>query len=501
MRPSSNSWATFLRGTFMHSTSSSRRTAALRINDPKPPPKRRSRWIGAALIIATLAVSVSLLTSGTVSLGSKNVVATPTVAKGDVTVDFGTSVVTDDPAAIGVDESTYGMPSDIEDPTAQKLLKKLGVGYSRIALTLANPADPTSRVTCAAAGCNTSIDPSQWVKVMKKIGEVPVAGIPDTLSAADAASIVQRYAGSGSTGQPILYWVIGNEPEAIQENAATYDARFNALYDAMKNADPRIKIGGPATLGFDQPFLQQFLKDCGSRTDFVDFHFYPAHEDAAQLLAELPAMSQDLTELRAMIKAAVPGRASSIPIHVGEWNFSADPGTLAQYAFTGFASVLDADLLGRILTSGADSLAWGSKNGPMSLLYGDGAAAGNSGYKSDTPMPLYQAIGMFTGQGLFPRFGTAVVSATSVISGVDAFASSGPDEIVIVNTNTSAERVSVQANGSSQRSAQIWRLHQTGSVAGPPIRMGTLTSATGGFKLTLPANSVTTLVMTTPAGN
>jgi len=487
----------------MHSMSASRRTAALRLNEPKPPPRRRSRLIGAALIIGTLAIAVSLVTSGTVSLGSGAVSKTHVVPTGDVTVDFATAMVTDDRAAIGVDESTYGTPSDIEDPTAQKLLKKLGVGYARIALTLANPADSTSRVTCAAAGCNTSIDPSEWIKVMENAGEVPVAGIPDTLSTADVVAIVKRYAGSGSAGEPILDWVIGNEPEAINEDVATYDARFNTLYDAMKKAEPQIKIGGPATLGFDQPFLQQFLKDCGSRVDFVDFHFYPAHEDAAQLLAELPAMSQDLSSLRTMIKTAVPGRASSIAIHVGEWNFSADPGTLAQYAFTGFASVLDADLLGRILIAGADSLAWGSKNGPMSLLYGDTVATGSngapSGYQSDTPMPLYQAIGMFTGQGLFPRFGKTIVSSTSVVSGIDAFASTGPDEIVIVNTNTSAKRVSIQANGGNQQSAVIWQLHQTGSVAEPPVRKGTVTSATDTFKLTLPANSVTTLVMTTLA--
>jgi hypothetical protein len=491
----------------MHSTSSSRRTAALRISEPKPPPsrRRRSRWIGAALIVGALAVAVSLVTSGTVSLGTGTVGASPAADNADVTVDFGTTIATDDPAAIGVDESTYGAPSDFHDPVAQKLLKKLGVGYARIALTLANTGDSTSSVICAAAGCDTSVSPGQWINVMDKAGEVPVAGIPDTISTADAAAIVKRFARSGSGGEPVLDWVIGNEPEAANESADTYDARFNTLYDAMKQADPAIKIGGPATLGFDQPFLQQFLRDCGSRADFIDFHFYPAHEDATQLLAELPAMSQDLTTLRAMIRATVPNRASSIAIHVGEWNFSADPGTLTQYAFTGFASVLDADLLGRILSAGADSLAWGSKNGPMSLLFGDTYAQGGngapSGYHSDTPMPLYQAIGMFTGQGLFPRFGTTVVSATSVVSGIDAFASSGPDEIVIVNTNSSAKRISLRVKSGNPQAAVVWQLHQAGSVAKPPVRKGTATSVAGTFKLSLPGDSVTTLVMTTLASD
>jgi hypothetical protein len=487
----------------MHSTSPSRRTAALRINNPDEPkqPRGRSRLIGVALIVGTIAIAVSLVATGSVPLGSTTVTATP-VSHADVTVDFGVPMATDDSAAIGVDESTYGSPSDINDPKAQALLKKLGVGYARIALTLADPANPASRVTCAAGGCDAAIDPIAWVRMMESVGESPVAQIPETISPADAAAIVRHLNGLGGASRPVLDWVIGNEPNASGESAATYDARFNSLYDAMKQADPQIEIGGPATYGFDQSFLQQFLQDCGSRADFVDFHFYqaPGHQSAAALLAELSAMTQDLAILHAMINATVPGRASSIAIHVGEWNFSADPGTLAEYAFTGFASVLDADLLGRILAAGADGLAWGSKNGTLSLLYGavypGDPASAPAGYTSDTPMPLYEAIGMFTGQGLFPRFGTTIASATSALPGVDVFASASPDEIVLVNTNSKSERVTVRVDSNNPQSAVVWQLHQTGPVAQPPLKKGTATSVAGNFKVELPGDSVTTMVMT-----
>jgi hypothetical protein len=484
----------------MHSTSPQPRPAALRISNPdeQPPPRRRSGLIGVALIVGTVAIGVSLVATGSVPLGSKTVTATP-VSHSDVTVDFGVQTAADDSAAIGVDESTYGTPSDINDPKAQALLKKLGIGYSRIALTLANPADPASRLTCAADGCNTGIDPVGWVRMMEAVGETP---IPDTLNPSDAAAIVMHLNGTGGASLPVLYWVIGNEPNAGGESASTYDAHFNTLFDAMKKADPQIEIGGPATYGFDQSFLQQFLQDCGSRTDFVDFHFYqpPGHQTAAQLLAELPVMSQNLATLRTMIKVTVPDRASAIAIHVGEWNFSADPDTLAQYAFSGFASVLDADLLGRILTAGADGLAWGSKNATLSLLYGavyPGDAIAPAGYTPDKPMPLYQAIAMFTGQGLFPRFGTTIVSATSVVPGVDVFASANPDEIVIVNTNARSERVTVRVDSNNPQSAVVWQLHQTTPVAGPPVKKGTATSEAGNFKIYLPGDSVTTMVMKT----
>ena len=486
----------------MHATSQNRRTAAQRrVDDPQGPSRRRSRLIGAALIVGTLAIAISLVATGSVPLGSKSLSAAPAAAQSDITVNFGDTVAADDPAAIGVDESTYGMPSDINDPQGQALLKKLGVGYSRLWLTLSDPANPASRITCAAAGCDTSLDVDTWIRMMETVGEVPVIGIPDTLSPADAAAIVSHFAASHAIPQPVMTWVIGNEPESVGENAETYDARFNALFDAMKKADPAVAIGGPGTLNFDQAFLQQFLQQCGSRADFVDFHFYPGHETAAQLIAGLPALSADLTTLRAMIKATVPDRASEIAIHIGEWNFSADPGTLARYAFTGFASVLDADILGRILTSGADSLAWGSQNGPMSLIYGDVFAAGGGNppkaYKQNSPMPLYEAIGMFTGQGLFPRFGTKIVSATSILRGVDAFASASPDEIVIVNTNAKAEKATVAVHSGNPQAAVIWQLHQTGPVTVGPVRKGTATSEAGHFTVSLPGDSVTTLVLTT----
>jgi hypothetical protein len=488
----------------MHATSQSRRSVAERRNhDPERSARRRNRLIGVGLIAATLLAGVGLVTSGSVPLGTDHTARPPAVPNADVTVNFAATTLTDDPAAMGVDESTYGTPSDINDSKAQELLKRLGVGYARLWLTVSNPADPSSRIVCAAAGCDTGIDIDRWVQMMEAAGETPVIGIPDTLSGADAAAIVTHFTVSSAFPRPPVDWVVGNEPEAIGEQVATYEARFNALYDAMKAVAPAIKIGGPATLGFDQAFLQQFLADCGSRADFVDFHFYPAHEDAAQLLAELPAMSADLSTLRAMIKTAQPGRAADIAIHVGEWNFSADPGTLAQFAYTGFAAMLDADLLGRILTAGADGLAWGSKNGPMSLLYGDVLAAGGGNapkkYKEDTPMPLYEAIGMFTGAGLFPRFGTTIVSATSKKQGIDVFASASPDEIVLVNTTGTAKKVSVAIAGGIPVDAVIWQLHQTGPVPKAPAKAGTASSEGGVLRVSLPADSVTTLVVTQAA--
>lgn len=487
----------------MHATSRSRRSVGdLRVKDPAKARVRRSRLKGAGLIAVVLGIAAYFAITGTVLAPKPAAPKPPPPKPGQLNVNFASTVATLDPAAIGVDESTYGMPSDIADKKAQRLLQLLGVGYSRLAVTLADPASPASRIVCAASGCDTALNVSQWISMMNRLGEVPVVGIPDDLSPAAAAAIVQRLSGPQVIGQPVMTWVIGNEPNIPTDGPstyATYDAHFNALYDAMKKVNPWIKIGGPATLGFDQPFLQQFLTDCGSRADFVDFHFYPGYpgsSTASELLTEVAGLSNDLATLRGMIKAAAPTRATQVAIHVGEWNFSADPTTLAQFAFTGFASVLDADILGQILSAGASSLAWGSKNGPQSLIYGDYRNL-VPGYKQDSPMPLYEAIGMFTGQGLFPHFGTKIVKVTSALPDIHVFASAAPNEIVLVNRGaTSARKVTLRVYDATQKGAVVWQLRQTGKSAKPPVKLGAILSVAGLFTINLPADSVTTLVLT-----
>jgi hypothetical protein len=66
---------------------------------------------------------------------------------------------------------------------------------------------------------------------------------------------------------------LATSPTANGESAATYSSRLNALYEAMKAADPTIQIGGGTTNAYDSAFLKSFLKVSGSRVDFVDFHF------------------------------------------------------------------------------------------------------------------------------------------------------------------------------------------------------------------------------------
>lgn len=449
--------------------------------------------VGIFLSTANPVVTVRPAASTSVALPSAS--STP-----NVTVDFGTTTRTIDPEAIGVDETTFGAPLDVSDPAAQHMLSTLGVGYSRISLRFKSPGDPGSGVVCAAAGCDTSITGDTWVSMQKSIGETPVIGIADTMSPPDAAALVEHFNITG--GSPVSQWVIGNEPDLNGESAATYSSRFNALYDAMKSVDPTIKIGGGTTAWYDQSFLQSFLQASGDRVDFIDFHWYPGSSTRADLLAKLSDISYRIGQARALIQATVPGRASGIAIHVGEWNVSYDAATLNEFAYSGFASAWDADVLGRILSAGADSLTFGTKVNVLGVLASPGPGQTlPAGYSADTPMPMYEALGMFTGEGLFPRFGTALVAASSSLAGVDVFASGSPDDIVLVNTGGTAQNAMIHVRNGGRLTGAAWQIHQTGTTPTAPAGVSAATTGNGSFYLPLPAESVTTLVVTAPVGS
>lgn len=335
---------------------------------------------------------------------------------------------------------------------------------------------------------------------------MPVVEIPDSDTAAQAVDAIRRAGAVGAgAGRPGTVGP-GGEPRFVMitarsgESAVAYAERFGSLYSAAKGAGQNIRVGG--YLGqYNGSFLRTFVDGGGSRADFVDFSFHgggtgqPENgqpESEQRLLRELDTVSAEITDARSVIAAR------SIGIHVGPWDITSRP---ASVRFTSFAAMWDADLLGRILAGGGGSMAGGA-----GLLYdGDGTAP--RAYQPGSPTPLYAAIGMFTGAGLFPRFGTplpeaAVTVAASALPGVDAFASASPDEVVVVNTSSSARTTVLRVSGDTPLRAVQWRLGMLNGAVSGPVSGGAATSRNGSFALSLPSGSVTTVVVTAagPAG-
>ncbi|WP_158628713.1 glycosyl hydrolase [Dyella choica] len=408
----------------------------------------------------------------------------------NISVNYASVVRTLDPLAVGgADESAYGAPYVlVNDTLQQNRLQLLGVPYMRINLKYSTPGNPNSRIVCGAAGCDSRWSGDDWVNHIKAIGAEPV--VEDPTNPSDLPNLVKHF--NVDTNNVVHRWLGGiNEPNIHGQNAATYSAAFNVTYDAMKKVDQTILIGGPTIAWYDSGYLQTFLNVSGSRVDFLDFHGYAqgsTQHSYGVLFGKAQAYETDILDLYKRIQATVPSRASAISIEVGEWDLDYI-GHLLQY--TPFETAWGASAMGHILKAGGIGMLYADKG---NLLLKTGAEVPNG--KMDDPTSMYHALGMYTGEGLFPRFGTKLVQSTTSLPNVEVYASDNPKNIVVINKDPSLyQAASIALNGVDAGTAVVWRRDQSSSSSANPVNLGSVNIVNGTFSYSLPPFSVTTFVI------
>ena len=425
----------------------------------------------------------------------------------NVVINFNHVTATVSPRAIGMAETGYQDPNVLaNDAVEQQRLKLLGLGLVRMDLVYQVSGDPTSKIVCGSDGCDTDPSGDQWIAAIRGAGAQPEL-IVNTKSFVDAANMVRHFNVDPATKRPdparpnyVRYWIIGNEPNTSGYSSSSYSSYFNADYDAMKAVDPNIKIGGPAVAWYDVMWIKEFLGASGNRVDFVDFHGYPqqgtSDGDVEQLFRWAASTGNDVRNLRAIIAAAVPARASGIGVEVGEW--SLNWGGNAQ-GDTNFNTVWTADVIGHILQGGGGSIYFGTKGN--AIKWADGFDTDDGGHTVfmhlDDPKAPYHGHGMFTGEGLFRPFGQKMVSAVTSLPNVDVFASNGAKNIVVVNKDKTASRQAVFSLIGVPASAtvNVWQKNQNVLFRDPPVHRGVVHVNGGTFSYRLPAMSVTTFVI------
>ncbi|HEY5912885.1 MAG TPA: hypothetical protein VJA21_20020 [Verrucomicrobiae bacterium] len=95
------------------------------------------------------------------------------------------------------------------------------------------------------------------------------------------ARLVQHYKDRGAG---IRYWEIGNEPDIGEDGGCPYRFKpdsyahyYQRTAAAIRRADPRARIGGPALANSRSPLLPALLALCqtnGAPLDFVSWHIY-----------------------------------------------------------------------------------------------------------------------------------------------------------------------------------------------------------------------------------
>jgi hypothetical protein len=425
-----------------------------------------------------------------------------------VSVDFTLPIAQLDADDYGLDITGYGNQHYItNDATHRANLQRQGFGVLRMELAY----NAAGQLVCGGSYCDTAITGDAWVTAIRALGADPMLILPADgrrTAAEDLADAKNIYNHFKATGTPIRKFIYGNEHDngdnPKKMTADVYSARYNQVHDALHALDPQVEVGGPALAAYEPqfgtPFMDTFLTVSGSRVDFIDYHDYGAgytRYTPEQLLTTVIAgYASDIADLKARIARLVPSRAGQIPIQIGEWNMDyADPeGTLM---LSHLATVWGSAALGTMLESGISTLLYGDKNGNFAKNTGLGITSteGEGGIEVSAPTPIYHGLGMFTGEGLFRRFGSTMVDTTSSDGLLHAFASTGSKNIVLVNAATTPTTTSLDLTGYTDGSAQIWQSTGVSQTTWAPHRTGTLAISGGTANLSLPARSVTTLVL------
>lgn len=356
-----------------------------------------------------------------------------------------------------------------------------------------------------------------------------------------AADLVHYYNDNGGQhGGPITYWVIGNEPDL---NAQKYDYQgrqtqdgriygdlWLEIYAAMKAADPTILIGGPTSSSFygrvrtnisqaTSPgagiqFWNDFLNTTrvgvgkvADLIDFLDWHYYgtgQTYESVSTVLSRASLPSGMSTDARAVLNAyATDGtRGNTIPLIMSEFNWGyrsnisgaeiideynqAHDGRFMMAANTVFTSSMFLNLLRQ--------QAWGMQfadvASPLGLYtrYAQEDTVNISGvvhhYKHNksagSRYPAYYAMGVWTGMGLFRRFGSNIVSTTASIGNLQVMASANTTDAVIINRDEAITRnLNITMTGITNGTAvQVWSTNRL-EPWDPPKLISTRTVSSG----------------------
>ena len=94
-------------------------------------------------------------------------------------------------------------------------------------------------------------------------------------------ALVRHYQERGGAG---WYWEVGNEPDIGEDGGCPYRFQpdsyaryYHRTAAAIRRADSRAKVGGPALAGWRSPILPALLDSCAAKNvplDFVSWHVY-----------------------------------------------------------------------------------------------------------------------------------------------------------------------------------------------------------------------------------
>lgn len=338
-----------------------------------------------------------------------------------------------------------------------------------------------------------------FINFCQRFNALPTISVRLKNGKPETAAQLVRYANL-EKGYGVVYWSIGNEPTLYEADLGeTYDTeRFNrewrAIAEAMKAADPGIKLMGPElhqwgtgpentpkdSLGRD--WMIEFLKANGDLVDVVTVHRYPLWKPGGQsvTIPELRANTQEWPQLVIYLRQRIQeitGR--DLPIAFTEVN--SDPRSVLGGQATPdsfYNAIWYADVLGRLAQQNVFMVnQWviSQRSTGLGLFYG-----------SQIRPTLYTFY-------LYRHFGNELVYAASGIPDVTVYAARRPDgalTILVINLTDGEQRPTLQILDLHPKTAEVWLLDSSHNAE----NLGPQPWPEDG-RLTLPPQSATLYVL------
>ena len=300
-----------------------------------------------------------------------------------------------------------------------------------------DPFDYSQIDTYIAYSRAVGAEPILQVPLLKNFDGVTRPQPSDAAAIVTYANITKNYG--------VKYWEIGNEPDIYSDQGdypgytvSDYANDFNNFSQAMRQADPSIKILGPElawkyfpnVTGTDD-WLAAFLTLSKGNYDIVSVHRYPFDAQSstiANAMADVKTFTSVVESVRTDMAGA--GLPPNFPLAFTEANISwdGDPSHSTQTASpqTFFAGLWVADNLGAALQQGLWSINYWSLS--------EGWTTGFIDPVTHRPKPNYYAFQMISN-----RMGTTLIQATPP-QGFSVYASrnAGNDTTILIVINKNA---------------------------------------------------------------
>ncbi|HUR06303.1 MAG TPA: cellulose binding domain-containing protein [Nonomuraea sp.] len=366
---------------------------------------------------------------------------------------------------------------------------------------------------------NTDFD--TFMRGVRRTGAQPMVTANYGTGTAEEAAAWVRHA-NVTKGYGVKYWEIGNEnygnghygsaweaDNHADKSPAEYARQVVSYADAMKAADPTIKVGAVLTTAANWPdgivadgdsgtWNKGVLSIAGPKIDFVILHWYPGALDKA---AQVPDMIQ-LT--RQQIAKYAGSGSERIGIAMTEFNTgSSSAGTNTQPG-----ALAAADAYATVLANGVFTVDWWNVHNGIGNVtqvegqtdYGDFGLLSSATCTSDgsvcepalnTPFAPYYALQMMS---RFARPGDQFIRAATDQAKVTAHAARRPNgdlSVLLINTSSDTSYpVTLSYSGFSPASgAPTVLTHTNGATSITSSTAGSATSQT------LSPLSLTTIVL------